>query len=370
MRVLLLTIEYPPHLIGGLGTHTADLSMALAAAGHEVDVVTVDPRSTSPSVEARGRVRVHRGVCSPYPKTWEQVVPCANIAMERVVYEMDQRRYQIIHMHERSSLFSAQTAARRFSVPVVYTAHSVVPKPRHDGDRAFDLALEAGSLSLAACTMGVSTWVCEQLAQRYHGQHLEAVPNGVFPNLFAPTVPVRVPGESMVFVGRLVRRKGLHCLLTALVGLERRVPGWSLRVLGDGPERAVLERMAQELGIGPRVHFCGQVGRPEVAAALDEADLGVFPSLVEPFGIVVIEAMAHGVPVVTSDRSGIARIFTPGEHGWQADVEDPECFADSLVDALTSPSRPFRAAAALDLVRDRYTWDRVAAQIVRVYESV
>lgn len=122
------------------------------------------------------------------------------------------------------------------------------------------------------------------MAERYDRHRLEGVPKGVFADDFAPTVPTRVGGDASAFVGRLVRRKGLHCLFAALVGLERQVPGWSLRVLGDGSERAILEEMARDLGIAGRVRFYGQVGRSEAAAALGDADLAVFPSLVEPFG--------------------------------------------------------------------------------------
>jgi glycosyltransferase involved in cell wall biosynthesis len=370
MHVLLLTVEYPPHMVGGLGRHTADLSLALAAQGHLVDVVTVDPTGRSPGVEERGRLRIHRGVCAPYPEAWEQAFPCANLAMQRALYAMGDPNWDVIHFHERSALFAAQTALGIRDAPVVYTAHSVVPRPRNPEERTFDLALEASAVAMARCTVGVSAWVAQQLAARYPEARFRVVPNGVFVEDFLPAVPVRPAGRARVFVGRLVRRKGLHCLLGALAGLDAEVPGWSLEVVGDGPERSNLECLAAELGIAGRVVFRGQGSRADVIAALGRADLAVFPSLVEPFGIVVLEAMARGVPVLTGDTTGIAGIFTPGVHGWQCRVEDPQALRAALVEALTSSERPARAAAARLLVQERYTWTEVGRQLTALYSEL
>jgi glycosyltransferase involved in cell wall biosynthesis len=120
MRVLILTVEFPPFLVGGLGRHTADLSRALTDDGHIVDVVTA-VRTGSGVNEARSASpTVYRGVCSPAPDSWQQWFLCANMAMIRTLYEIPERRWDVIHIHERSSVYAAQVATRICNAPAVY----------------------------------------------------------------------------------------------------------------------------------------------------------------------------------------------------------------------------------------------------------
>ncbi|HXH25936.1 MAG TPA: glycosyltransferase, partial [Vicinamibacterales bacterium] len=131
----------------------------------------------------------------------------------------------------------------------------------------------------------------------------------------------RLPGRPprLVYIGRLSPEKGVDCLLRAVALLRR--AGWEpmprLSLLGDGPQRASLERQARELEIADLVAFCGQLDRRQLFAHLRDADLGVQPSLTEAFSKAALDAMAHGVPVLSSNvGSATSIVGTSGERGW------------------------------------------------------
>jgi 1,4-alpha-glucan branching enzyme len=211
----------------------------------------------------------------------------------------------------------------------------------------------------------------QELLSRYDLPCLHTIPNGVFPEDFERVVRTpQIPGSSLVFVGRLVKNKGVHKLLEAIVGIDILVPDWTLKIVGSGPEREALESQAAQLGIVDRVEFLGHLEKDEVIDVLGQSDLAVFPSIIEPFGIVVLEAMATGVPVVISSASGIGTIFDDEVYGWKCNVENPDQLRATIITALTSPRRVEVAEKARLLVRARYDWRQVCRSVEALYRQV
>lgn len=201
--------------------------------------------------------------------------------------------------------------------------------------------------------------------------------NGVDPDRFPISDAWTAPGEGEPFrfitVGRLVPVKAIDLILRALAGSER-LRGCRLTLVGDGPQRADLESLADRLGVGDRVEFTGWLGQADVAGRLRSAQAFVFPSVKEFGGAVVLEAMASALPAVVTDYGGPAEMVTP-ETGLRLPLGKPAEMVDSLqaaMETLAGDHALCRAmgAAAAGLVRSQYVWSAKARQVVWFYRDV
>jgi glycosyltransferase involved in cell wall biosynthesis len=183
--------------------------------------------------------------------------------------------------------------------------------------------------------------------------------------------PPRAPlGDPPVaaFAGRLVRKKGADVLLRAFARVRRELPEARLVVVGDGPERPGLERLVRDLGLGGAVTMCGRLSRDEAADRLDGAWVQVVPSRYqEPFGVVILEAMARGTAVVASRTGGIPEIVRDGETGLLVPPEDEDALAGALLAVLGDRAlaerlgRAGRRVAAAHFSPDAYVAPFLAA---------
>jgi glycosyltransferase involved in cell wall biosynthesis len=193
----------------------------------------------------------------------------------------------------------------------------------------------------------------------------------VIPN-FSTLAPVMPPADrppTLVAMGRFVHKKGFRVLLIALREMRRRnVPLPPVLLAGDGPLRAELEREVRHIGLGDVVQFVGWQLDP--AAFLDRGTLFVLPSLDEPFGIAVLEAMARGLPIVATATQGPREILD-GEIAALVPPGDSEALAAALIQSLTHPAESrARAMRALQRFQSSYTADVVVPQLLAVYDAV
>ena len=268
------------------------------------------------------------------------------------------------------------------TVPTVLTFHALGSvKRRHQG--AADpspperLGVEAALLqSVDAVVATCADEVSELLALQAPPQRLHVVPCGVDLARFAPDGPTTAPWRGgaarLLSLGRLVRRKGVDTVVDAL----RLVPGAELVVAG-GPaaqdlaadeDVSRLRRLAHQAGVADRVHLLGRVSQAEAARLLRAADLLVSVPWYEPFGIVPLEAMACGTPVVVSAVGGMLDTVVDGVTGRHVAPRDPEGLAEAVTDLLAEPRR-LRAAGAAGARRalERYSWEGVAEETETVY---
>jgi glycosyltransferase involved in cell wall biosynthesis len=183
-------------------------------------------------------------------------------------------------------------------------------------------------------------------------------------------------GLRMLFVGRLVERKGVHVLLDALALLPEEPP-IQLEVLGDGPEREALEHRARSLGVAERVHFHGFVPREELERQLAECDALVLPAVVdakgdvEGLGVVLLEAMSFGKPVIASAAGGIPDIVRPSENGLLVPPGDAKSLAAAVECLARDPAlvRSLGAAARRDVAAN-FSWNSILGRLEAVYQRV
>ncbi|MCV7085983.1 glycosyltransferase [Mycolicibacter hiberniae] len=370
---------------GGQNVHVAELSAALARRGHDVEVYT---RRDNP--ELRERVRTDRGytvvhvpVGPPLPVPKDELLSYMVGFGRYLDAQWERERPDIAHAHFWMSGIAAQLAAKRRRVPTVQTFHALgVVKRRHQGNRdtspAERLRLEARVAEDATwVTAGCTDEVFELMRLGRDRLRISVVPCGVDVDRFTPRGPVapRSARRRIVAVGRFVPRKGFDTLIAALP----RLPGAEL-VIAGGPERTDLDtvpearrllELAADLGVAERVSLCGSVARNDMPALLRSADVVACTPWYEPFGIVPLEAMACGVPVVASSVGGMLDTVVHDKTGLLIPPKDPVACANAIGAILGNPrAAEGFGAAGRERARSRYSWDRIAGDTLRVYQRL
>jgi glycosyltransferase involved in cell wall biosynthesis len=189
----------------------------------------------------------------------------------------------------------------------------------------------------------------------------------------APLGPRRPlsPVPTVAFVGRLFRKKGTDVLVRAMRGVREAVPDARLRIIGDGPERARLERLVRELSLEDAVEMLGFVSRDEIATMLGDAWVQVVPSVwEEPFGMVTIEAMMRATAVVASNTGGPSEVVRHGETGLLVPPNDSGALAAAIVTLLGDRALAERmGASAWEIARRDFTEQAMMDRILSLYES-
>ncbi|WP_433271913.1 glycosyltransferase [Actinosynnema sp. CS-041913] len=365
---------------GGQNVHVADLSAALARLGHEVTVYTRRDDPELPERVATGQgydvVHVPAGPAESVPK--DELLPYMGDFAQFLRKRWRAETPDVAHGHFWMSGLAAVLAARDLNVPVVQTFHALgVVKRRYQGsadtsppERVATERLIGREVDRIAATCGDE--VFELIRMGVPRSRISVVPCGVDPRLFQPDgeqARRRLP-HRLVAVGRLVPRKGFADLITALRSLpdtELVIAGGAADMSADPEARRLLDH-ARTLAVRDRVRLVGQVSRSDMPALLRSADAVVCVPWYEPFGIVPLEAMACGVPVVASAVGGLTDTVVDGVTGALVPPRQPVALARTLRSLLTDPARrEAYGLAGADRVQVRYTWDRVAEDTERVY---
>lgn len=370
---------------GGQNVHVAGLSAALSRQGHQVVVYT---RRDDPNLPER--------ITTPHRYTVVHVPagPAEHVPKDELLQYMGEfarfldrawtvQRPDVVHAHFWMSGVASQLAARHLNLPAVQTFHALgVVKRRHQG--ALDTS-PPERLKLEAMVARGATWVTatctdevfELMRLGRSRSRTSVVPRGVDLELFTPEGPKSRRGapHRIVSVGRFVPRKGFDLAIRALPSL----PDTELVIVG-GPDRARLKAdpearrlraLARELGVASRVKLRGSVARADMPAVLRSADIVACTPWYEPFGIVALEAMACGVPVVASAVGGMLDTVVHDVTGRLVPPKRPDLLADTLSSLLRDDFlRRSLGAAGRDRARSRYSWDRIAADTLRVYDRI
>jgi glycosyltransferase involved in cell wall biosynthesis len=193
--------------------------------------------------------------------------------------------------------------------------------------------------------------------------------NGVDPEMFSP--PDGGPDTSVILsVGNLIPIKGHELLLRGFAAIQNQFPGLSLEIIGDGPERAGLQRLANEQGIAGRVHFRGRQSRRQVADAMQRATIFALPSRYEGLGCVYLEGMSAGRPVIGCLGQGIDEVIQQGINGWLIRPDDLQELTDALARLLQHAElRRKMGEAARRTILHSYTLTEQAARLFRLYRE-
>lgn len=389
MRVLTLSWEYPPHIVGGLGQHVADLAPALARQGVEVHVVT-PMRQGGASEERQGGLFVHRvpvatfGMGDFYGEAWQ-----TNLALTSYCRGLinDFGSFDLIHNHDWLTAGTARELKHAYRLPLLATVHAT-ERGRGRGQLA---GPQSERIHHAEWELTYEAWrviCCTQfMVQEIHGyfqtplDKLDVIPNGVNPAPFDALEGVdltefraryAMPLEKLVFhVGRIVSEKGIEVLVRSAPQVLAHAPEAKYVIAGRGPELEAMRALVASLHLDHKVALLGFVSDEDRNRLFKVADCAVFPSLYEPFGIVALEAMAARTPVVVSEVGGLREVVQHGETGITVYPGNVDSCAWGIIHTLRHPEwAAMRVANARKKVDSVFNWEVIAGQTLQVYERV
>ncbi len=394
MKVLMLSWEYTPHIVGGLGKHVVELVPELIADGVEVHLVV--PRLSggewneplpmpdgSPATNGSQVYRIDVGtdMGNFFADTWHN-----NIGVEEFCTHLirHQGGFDLVHDHDWLSGFAAIALKHDFHIPMIATIHAT-EKGRNSGNLWGDMQrsihqaewwLTYEAWRIIACSEYMA-WEVEDYFGAPRGK-VDVIPNGVDPRRFDALHGLDLasfrlgfagPHEPIVYyVGRMVPEKGLAVLMDAVPLILREWPEVKFVLAGGGGYANDLRAKANGLGVADNIIFTGRVSDEVRDGLFKVADCAVFPSLYEPFGIVALEAMAAGTPVVVSETGGLSEVVKLHETGITVHPNDPGSLAWGILHTLRHPdwSRQ-RAENANRVVRSEFNWARIADMTLQVY---
>lgn len=388
MKILMISWEYPPVVIGGLGRHVHHLSTALAEAGHEVVVLSRRPTGTDPSThptsdEVHDGVRVIAAAQDPHEFTFGTDMMAWTLAMGHAMIRAGLSitgsrrpwRPDMVHAHDWLVAHPALALAEFYDVPIVSTIHAT-EAGRHSGwvsgaisrqVHAVESWLVRESDSLITCSASMREEITELFGPGL--SETTVIRNGIdaarWP--FADRRPRTGPAE-LLYVGRLEYEKGVHDAIAALPRIRRAHPGTTLTIAGDGTQQDWLVEQARKHKVRKATRFVGHLHHDELLAALHRADAAVLPSHYEPFGLAALEAAAAGIPLVTSNTGGLGEAVINGVTGMSFAPRDVAGLAAAANSALADPAAAQRRArAARERLTSDFDWQTVAHETAQVY---
>jgi glycogen(starch) synthase len=381
---LLLSWEYPPVVVGGLGRHVHALAVALARAGHDVTVISRHQAGAAYDEERDG-VRVVRVERDPPLVPFEQWLAWAmsfeHPLLRAALRVCEDWRPDVVHAHDWLVAHAAAGVKEVLGVPLVATVHAT-EAGRHQGwlptevNRAIHTVewwLTYEARRVITCS-GYMRWEVTRLFD-LPPDSVDVVANGIDPSRWradrtaVESVRSAYGDPLLCFIGRLEYEKGVQTLLRAMPRLRRRHPGVRLVIAGSGTHESELRTLARSLRLGRSAVFAGQLTGDELAALGAAADVALVPSIYEPFGMVALEAAAAGTPLVVADTGGLREFVDPGVTGLRFATEDVAGLADAVSALLRDEVLARRLAQrARTLVERDYGWPRVAARTAETYE--
>ncbi|MCB9960388.1 MAG: glycogen synthase [Rhodospirillaceae bacterium] len=399
MRVLLMTNEFPPHIYGGAGVHVEYLSRELAKRA-QVEVRSFhDQASDTGTLKVRGTKvpGTYLDGCPPtYVSPLKALQTC--IAFNGQGIEAD-----VVHCHTWYAQFGGILAKQLYQTPFVLTVHSLEPlRPwkREQLGNGYDLSawVERTAIEMADAVVAVSSSTKADVLRLFDvpEERVPVIPNGIDVNEYTETrdpallrrLGIDPERPFVLFVGRMTRQKGFSHLLDAIPALD---PSFQVVLCGGDADTKELQaemvaRVDQvKTGRADVTYIGGMLDRADVIKLYSHATVFCCPSVYEPFGIINLEAMACGTPVVGSAVGGIAEVVVDGETGFlvNADLDpapphsprDPAGFAARLAEGINrfagNPELGAKmGAAGRRRVVDHYSWGSIADQTLALYEGL
>lgn len=376
MHIVEVTQRYPPAL-GGVEIHVEAIAQALVGRGHRVEIVTTDLVRDSPF--ARG---VGPWPPSPFPVRRHRsfrFLPAPHglgIAAPGMAWDLWATDADVVHAHAfgMAPTWFASVARRLGSRPLVIEPHADAGRGS-SGSRAYARAIARLTLRPADRIVVQTRLEADLLTSLgAAADRLVLIPDGIDLTEFAGIPSDRPPpqaGATVLFVGRLyAEQKGLEPLVRAWALLPREL-GLTLRIVGeDWGGRRLVRSLADELGVLDRIVLTGPLDRPALLGEYARADLFVLPSLFEPYGIVLTEAMAAGLPIVASRVGGIPEVVAEGKNALLCPPGDPPALAAAIEQLARDPGLRAAFGRAGRTRVEPLDWRRVIPRWVRLFETV
>lgn len=392
MRILMLSWEFPPNSVGGIGRHVVELTPFLAglpAADGPIQIDILTPGyAGGASVEAiTPHLTVHRIEMPPMDvrDLYNSVIANNRCFVEAAVELSMAADYDLIHIHDWLTGMAGIVLKHRWKRPLIATIHAT-ERGRHQGYVPSNTSAQIDQLDWKICFEAWRVIVCSQYMRHelngFFGtpfDKIEVIRNGIhapdragFPPALLAELRNRYAtnGEKLLFfVGRITHEKGLQVLLRAMPRILADHPMTRLLVAGKNANK--MWPLAYELNVERAVEFLDYISDYQRDAIYQIVDAAVFPSLYEPFGLVALEAMALDCNVIASDVGGLGEVVKHLENGLTVLPNDPQSIVWAVNQLFSDPAAAqIRRARGLEAVQTIYRWEKVAAQTAQLYQTI
>ena len=387
MKILMLTWEYPPRIVGGIARVVHDLSHRLVKDGHEVTVVTYKDANIPNLAEYENDNGVEVYRVENYMITPNNFIDWImqlnfNLIAKSIEIINEKGKFDVIHAHDWLVTYAAKSSKQSYKIPLVATIHATEAGRNsgiHDDVQRYINDTE-WLLTYEATDVIVNSNYMKNELQRLFGlpyDKINVIPNGVNLNLYSGVDRdynfrrmYAMDNEKIIlYLGRLVYEKGVQNLISAMPKILDKYNDAKLVIAGKGGMIDELKNQVNYMGIQNKVYFTGYLGADSVQKMYKCADVAVFPSTYEPFGIVALESMLSGTPTVVSDVGGLNEIIEHGVDGMKSYAGNPNSIADSVLALLYDNQLCDKISKnAKTKVKNNYNWNKIAQDTHYVYE--
>ena len=372
-------------MVGGIARHCEGLAKALVQQKHDVHLFTLDFPGT-PSYEEMDGVKVYRASTElghPNFLTW--VLLFNHFLSKRMADITKTVDFDVMHVHDWLAAFSGISFKHYMKKPMVLTVHSTevgraqgLHSPDSFSINGIEWWSNYESDRVIVCSESMKTEICDHF--NLPKSKVDIIPNAIDETKYQTSSDLGAVrqrygigyGEKLILcVGRLVPQKGVEYFIRAIPIIAKRHPEAKYVIVGEGWSRDNLEAEARASGHSDKIKFTGFASDKEVIDLMTSADVLVVPSIYEPFGIVALEGMATGVPVVASQVGGLAEVLDHDITGIFVYPRSPESIAWGIGRILSDPDHAkWIAKNAKEKLHKAYSWEAVAMKTVEVYKKV
>lgn len=360
MRIMVVSKFYTP-VLGGVETTVLELCEDFVRKGHDCRVVVMDPDGRG--AEKLNGVEVHR-----FPVDTKLFAGLNRHIFRYLVRELRSSRYDIVHIHNFHILLSFQTAflCRLRGVPYVFSAHYHGKGHTPLRNLLLNAYKTVGRLGLSGSAMITTGSKFERSKLMHDFRTLASKCVVISPGIRERNMPdLERRKDTLLYVGRLIRYKGLDHVLDAMRSLKEAGNPVNLRVVGTGSEEAVLRQRASALGLAEQITWLGDVSDQDLTKEYATASCLILLSAAEAYGLVVAEALFCGAPCIVADTEALSEFLQePGCFG-VAYPPDPEKVAGTILQVLRAPS--IKVGPFSDKIT---TWPRSADKYLELFDLV
>jgi len=366
MKIVILTSMFPPKWLGGVEIATQNIARYLAQAGHEVHVITSLDKEL-PKESQEDNFFVHR---INYPKI---KILGSLIFWLKIFFNIKKNKPDIVHCQRIQMGAPGLLFKKIYKKPYIVWCH---------GDDIyfpwkFKKIISRLVLNSAGAVIALTNDMRDRLGKSFK-RNIFILPNGISPEKFKgfskqairDKFKIRPDEKIIIFVGGLKSIKGVRYLIEAFKIINQKIPETRLFLVGDGSERHNLEDIVKKNRLQEKVNFLGKIINEKVSEYMAASDIFVLPSLFETFGIVNLEAMASGLPVVATRVYGIPEVIKDGENGFLVDPKSPEQLAEKILFLFKNDELREKISENNKEKAKKYSWENIVAKLEKIYSEV